>query len=98
MQEISVKLEKRVYRYKDTGQFFTWVDESNRPVPVIIHTKLREKALAEGASLSHFLSSPKPPRSEAMDEPESKAENTSTSKKKLNLTGGFNPFNNGGQQ
>ena len=96
MQEVVVNLGNKIYRYKNTGQFFTWVDDKSRPVPVIIHTKLREKALAEGANPSHFLSSPKPPRSEVVDDPDAKVEKATG--KKLNLTGGFNPFNNGGQK
>lgn len=93
--DIVVSLGNRVYRYKNTGTFYTWVDEKNRPVPVIIHTKLREKALAEGANISHFLSVPKPPRSEDLSPPEEREEKNS-SKKKINMTGGFNPFNIGG--
>jgi hypothetical protein len=93
--EITVVLSSRLYRYKNTGSFYTWVDHKNRPVPVLIHTKLREKALAEGADISHFLSVPKPPRSEDLSPPDEREEKQS-SKKKSNLTGGFNPFNVGG--
>ena len=94
MQVLTI-LNGRKYTYKFNGSFYTWVDEKDLATPVIIHTKLREKALSEGADESIFLSTPKPPNSEKIKE-ESEAKKEIVSKKKTSLNGGFNPFAVGG--
>lgn len=96
--QVTTSLGGAKYTYKFNGSFHTWFDEKNMVVPVLIHTKLREKALSEGADVSIFLSKPKIPRQEektiqnevldltAVKKPENKQ------KKLINLGGGFNPF------
>jgi hypothetical protein len=89
--EVLTELNGRKYRYKSNGLFYTWVDERNLPIPVIVHTSLREKALSEGVDESIFLSNPKSPHSEKTLEAE-EPKVTKNQKKKTNSTGSFNPF------
>lgn len=97
--EVVIFHNGRKYTYKHNGAFFTWVDERNLTIPVMIHTILREKALSEGADASIFLSKPKQPSCEARENTsEDNIQNNQIekAKKKKNLNGGFNPFNIGG--
>lgn len=86
--EVSVTFRNQKYTYKNIGSFFTWVDERNLAVPLLIHTHLREMALAEGADISFFLSAPKPPRTEDLTQPLQRSSKVAQKKKNL----GFNPF------
>lgn len=95
MSDASTTLYGKVYTYKFNGKFYTWFDDRNLPVPVIIHSKLREKAISEGQDESVFLSAPKPPHSEAIKtsiKTEEAKENQTTKKKVIT---GFNPFAKG---
>jgi hypothetical protein len=91
MAEVSTTINGKVYTYKYNGKFYTWFDGKNLPVPLILHSRLREQVISEGKDESIFLSQPKPPRHEDLSEPEdiSFKENKSQKKKSSNL---FNPF------
>lgn len=95
MNEVSTTLHGKVYTYKFNGKFYTWFDAKNLPVPVIIHSKLREQAIAEGKDESIFLSTPKPPHSERVGPPEKAETKTTASTTKKKQTAGFNPFAKG---
>lgn len=96
VSEVSVTLNGRVYTYKHNGKFYTWLDYKNLPVPLMLHTKLREKAISEGKDESIFLSKPKTPRLEHKSEVESsEAEDLTVETKKSQKkksTGLINPF------
>lgn len=90
-KEATTTLNGLTYIYKNSGRIYTWFDQKNLVVPVILHTKLREKAISEGADESIFLSEPKLNRSDFQQEkPQIKAEVKSKTSKKSTL--GFNPF------
>lgn len=99
MQEVKTMYNGKIYTYKNLGGIFTWFDARNLAVPVMVHSSLREKALSEGADISIFLSTPKPPRSEIppnIKEPnEEQVPIAEQPKKKLPKTLGFNPFSTG---
>jgi hypothetical protein len=93
-REVTTTLNGLVYVYKNSGKIYTWFDPKNLVVPVILHTKLREKALSEGADESIFLSEPKLNRSDFQQEkPRNEVEVKSKTIKKSTL--GFNPFKGG---
>ena len=52
---VEVKLNGRTYRYINVGISTTWVNEDNIIVPVMMHTKLRETAIASGIDSSVFV-------------------------------------------
>lgn len=94
--QVSTTLGNRKYTYKYNGAFFTWIDDLNMIAPLLIHTRLREKALSEGADSSIFLSKPKVPRQEVIEKEVSndlsKTKSEPKQKRNINLGGGFNPF------
>jgi len=84
-------MARRKYTYTTIGSMMTWVDDKHMVVPVVLHTKLREKAIADGTDISIFLSDPVESKPERKSVSVKKSKSKTT--KKSTLKGGFNPFN-----
>lgn len=54
--EVLVVYRDKKYSYVKLGDMMTWVDEERAVVPVMLHSMLREKAIASGTNSEVFLS------------------------------------------
>lgn len=97
--EVSVIYREQEYRYVEFCGRMTWVDASQIAVPVMLHTVLREHAIASGINSSVFVSTPDEIEANKVAVKEQKIKEKKVSKisknKKKNLLGGFNPFKKG---
>lgn len=75
------------YTYSKVGTMITWSDSDGMAIPVMLHSILREKAIATGVDKSIFIS-------KEGDYKVEKATKKSGGVKQVKgtLKGGFNPF------
>jgi hypothetical protein len=90
--EIVIKRDGKKYKYVQVGEEYSWVNDKNIMVPVVLQSELKVQALSEGIPLSSFNRAAKKPSHDSDDADEEVVDKKVKKTKSFKIKGIVNVF------